>query len=500
MLYHFEKSWNSYKCTVQSQIYIPRRFQHDEEFGEEIVDEKDVFQPVEQQFQRKTQLEHILLRPDTYIGSVEFCDRTPMWIYDASEKRLIHQPISFVPGLYKIFDEILVNAADNRRRDKRMSKIEVQIDRQENRISIMNNGRGIPVVWHKQEKMYVPELIFGTLLTSSNYNDSDRKTTGGRNGFGAKLCNIFSKEFTLETSYIQNGKSFKQTWTDNMTSTSEPQIDVAKSEDFTKVTFTPDLQKFGMKSLDHEIIGLMSRRALDISATTRGVKVFLNGELLPVNNFPDYMDLFSTEGPTKTKFIFDQNRRWQIGVGVSNKGFQQMSFVNSVWTLRGGRHVDFVVDQIVDCLMTEIHPRLRKQGIQLKAHQIKNNLFVFVNSLIENPAFDSQTKETLTTKPKLFGSEWKPTSGFIKKLLSAGIVEASATLAKQKQLEKYEKANTYVRTPQIEVPKLVDANEAGTSKSSKCTLILTEGDSAKSLAIAGLSVIGQDKYGVFPLK
>ncbi|CAD5218528.1 unnamed protein product [Bursaphelenchus okinawaensis] len=484
---------------LQYHLYLPKRTFSSEEFGDETVAE--VFEEdVEQQYQRKTQLEHILLRPDTYIGSVEFCDRTLMWIYDMKEKRLVNKPISFVPGLYKIFDEILVNAADNRRRDKRMNKIEVDIDKDRNRISILNNGRGVPVVWHKKEEMYIPELIFGTLLTSSNYDDKERKTTGGRNGFGAKLCNIFSKEFTLETSFIENGKSFRQSWTNNMTQTTSPEIEVARSEDYTKVTFTPDLQKFGMKVLDDEIIGLMARRALDISATTKGVKVTLNGEVLAINTFHDYMNLFFEDESSKTSLIYDHNRRWQVGIGLSNRGFQQMSFVNSVWTVRGGRHVDYVVEQIVDALMEELKPKMKRKGIQLKAHQIKNNLFVFVNSLIENPAFDSQTKETLTTKPKLFGSEWKLEERMIKKVLSAGIIEASASMAKKKQMERYEKANVYVRTAQIDVPKLVDANEAGTSRSSKCTLILTEGDSAKSLAIAGLSALGQDKYGVFSLR
>ena len=81
---------------------------------------------------------------------------------------------------------------------------------EENVISIWNNGMGIPVEIHAVEKMYVPHMIFGVLLTSSNYNDEQKKVTGGRNGFGAKLCNIFSTEFTVETSSSQSGKLFKQ--------------------------------------------------------------------------------------------------------------------------------------------------------------------------------------------------------------------------------------------------------------------------------------------------
>lgn len=70
--------------------------------------------------------------------------------------------------------------------------MQVEINQEENRISVWNNGRGVPVQIHQEHGIYVPDLIFGHLLTSSNYDDNDKKTTGGRNGFGAKLANIFS--------------------------------------------------------------------------------------------------------------------------------------------------------------------------------------------------------------------------------------------------------------------------------------------------------------------
>ena len=84
------------------------------------------------------------------------------------------------------------------------------IFRENNVVSVYNNGKGIPVVMHKDENMFVPTMIFGHLLTSSNYNDEEQKVTGGRNGYGAKLCNIFSKKFTVETASIEYKRSFKQ--------------------------------------------------------------------------------------------------------------------------------------------------------------------------------------------------------------------------------------------------------------------------------------------------
>jgi DNA topoisomerase II len=127
----------------------------------------------------------------------------------------LQKRIKYVPGLYKIFDEILVNAADNYQRDRKMSKIEVRISREE--VSVMNDGKGIPVQIHKNHKIYVPELIFGNLLTSSNYEDKEKKVVGGRNGYGAKLANLFSTRFEIEAADSLNKKIYKQTWSNNMT-------------------------------------------------------------------------------------------------------------------------------------------------------------------------------------------------------------------------------------------------------------------------------------------
>uniref|UniRef100_A0A3B5KXY4 DNA topoisomerase (ATP-hydrolyzing) n=1 Tax=Xiphophorus couchianus TaxID=32473 RepID=A0A3B5KXY4_9TELE len=199
---------------------------------------------VERIYQKKTQLEHILLRPDTYIGSVEPVSQQ-MWVYDEGVG-LNCRDVTFVPGLYKIFDEILVNAADNKQRDKSMSCIRVNIDVENNTISVWNNGKGIPVVEHKVEKVYVPALIFGQLLTSSNYDDDEKKVTGGRNGYGAKLCNIFSTKFTVETACKESKKVFKQTWYDNMGRAGDTSIKPFEGEEYTCITFRPDLAKFKM--------------------------------------------------------------------------------------------------------------------------------------------------------------------------------------------------------------------------------------------------------------
>ncbi|KAK2724992.1 DNA topoisomerase 2-like [Artemia franciscana] len=458
---------------------------------------------VERIYQKKSQLEHILLRPDTYIGSVEVAQEQ-MWVYD-QEEGLVQREISYVPGLYKIFDEILVNAADNKQRDPSMDVIKIDIDPENNVISIYNNGQGIPVVEHKDEKMYVPSMIFGHLLTSSNYNDDDQKVTGGRNGYGAKLCNIFSNRFVVETSTKQYKRHFKQVWTDNMTKTTDPKIKDATGEDYTKITFSPDLKKFKMEKLDKDIVGLMSRRAFDVAASSRGVKVFLNGKRLPIKLFKDYVDLYLKDvkddlgNPIKPVYE-TVNDRWEVAVAVSDKGFQQVSFVNSIATTKGGRHVDYVADMIVKNLM-EVLKKKNKSSVTLKPFQIKNHMWVFVNCLIVNPTFDSQTKENMTLQSKSFGSKCALTDKFMTAVAKCGIVEACTQFANFKAQNMLQKTLTAKKSNKIKgIPKLEDANDAGTKFSNDCTLILTEGDSAKTLAVSGLSVIGRDKYGVFPLR
>ncbi|TKR76465.1 hypothetical protein L596_017595 [Steinernema carpocapsae] len=444
---------------------------------------------IEQIYQKKSQLEHILLRPDTYVGSVEYTDREVQWVYDAEKESIVQREISYVPGLYKIFDEILVNAADNKQRDPKMDKIRINIDKEKNEISVYNNGKGVPVVMHKEEKLYVPELIFGTLLTSSNYNDDEKKVTGGRNGFGAKLCNVFSSKFTLETSTKEYGKRFKQTWKDNMTKDKDCEISKATGEDFTKVTFTPDLAKFKDDPAGRRYHRPHVPPCFRHSGFHQGCQ-----------GLPEREGVKSVfEGDEAPKLVHEVvGDRWEVALAISDKGFQQVSFANSIATTKGGRHVDFV---IVSKLIEVVKKKTAKGGFKVKPFQVKNHMWVFVNALIENPTFDSQTKETMTLQSKSFGSTCTLSDKFFAAAVKCGIVESVISWVNFKQLEQQDKKCSSKKTSKLKgIPKLEDANDAGTKNSHLCTLILTEGDSAKTLAVSGLGVVGRDRFGVFPLR
>ena len=461
---------------------------------------------IEKTYQKKTQLEHILLRPDTYIGTTEKISEK-MWVIDEKSGKMVNKEITYVPGLYKIFDEILVNAVDNITRDLRMDTIKVNITPK--RITIFNNGKGIPIKIHNTYNIYVPELIFGHLLTSSNYNDNERKITGGRNGFGAKLTNVFSKLFIVETADKKVKKKYKIEYSDNMTKHKEAEIEKYEGEDFTRVTFEPDFRKFKMTELDSDIISLLKKRVYDVAGTSpTRINVFLNDKKIKVNNFTEYVDLyikdkyFDEEAKIEfPKIEANSTERWEVIFSMTDGTFQQVSFVNGICTSKGGTHVNYIIDQIIERIADTI--RKKAKDIKLNNNQIKQNIWVFLNCKIENPSFDSQTKETLTSKVSNFGSECVIKEKFIKEILKSNIVTNIIEYGKAKAKVKLHKALTSTgkkASRLLGIEKLEDANMAGTKDFQKCTLILTEGDSAKSLAMAGIEVVGRDYYGCFPLR
>lgn len=428
-------------------------------------------------------------------------------MYVLEGERIVERDITYTPGLYKIFDEIVVNAADNKQRDPNMDKMEITVDPETNTVSVLNNGSGIPIVMHKEHKCYVPTLIFGHLLTGSNFDDNEKKTTGGRNGYGAKLANVFSTQFIVECAHVESGLHFRQVFRNNMSVAEEPTVQTLtkaqeKKGDFVKITFSPDLTKFKMTHLDQDTVGLFSKRAYDIAgamSNSQGKKltVSLNGKSLSsIKNFKDYLAVF--EGVEKP-VAYEKNERWEVGVGPSpDQTPKQISFVNSICTSKGGQHVSYIADQVANHLQKVL--KKKNKGTEFKPAQIKNNMMIFVNCLIENPAFDSQTKDFMTTRPKQFGSEFKVSEKFLKLVEKSEIVDMILIQNEKKEAVKLKRKGGVKKSKLTGIPKLDDANHAGTAKSRDCTLIITEGDSAKSLAMSGLSVVGRDYYGVFPLR
>lgn len=283
------------------------------------------------------------MRRSLYIGSTDII-KNERYFYDEEKNKMIKKFMSYPPGLLKIFDEILMNAVDNKYRDPKMNKIEVTINQKENSITVWNNGEGIPIVIHKTYNEYLPTLLFSKLLFSSNFNDYMDQTTSGRHGYGAKLTNIFSKRFTVETSDRKSKRKFVQTWCNNNTKTDGPKVfsDIDVVEDCTSVTFSPDLDKFNMTEMTNDIVSTFIKRCFDIAACCEGIAVFINKTKIPINNFLEYIYLFTED---KDGVIHDNSQKnWEIGV-VANKNFECISFVNKNETSKG-THVGYISKKI----------------------------------------------------------------------------------------------------------------------------------------------------------
>ncbi len=439
-------------------------------------------------YKKYTQIEHVIARPGMYVGDTK--DTTSdCWVITDNKAEL--KSCKWNPGIFKIFDEILVNAADEVQRNKSVKCIKIKIENDE--ISVFNDS-GIPIEIHPEYKIYIPELIFANLLTSSNYNDSEKRTTGGLNGLGAKLTAIFSEYFTVETA--KDGKKYTQTFEKNLSKINKPKISTCKTE-YTKITFKPDFEKFGTTGITDNTLDVLTKRVFDICAiTSKGVSVYLNDKKLTIKDFSEYISAYI--GPKKScPRVIQETSRWQVGIAPSDSGFQCISFVNGISTSDGGSHVDHVVNPIIK-RVTEIIQEKHK-SLTIKQQYIKDNLFVFINCLIENATYSSQTKEKNITKISDFGSRFSASDDFITSVAKMGIIENILAIADAKEKKSLQKTDGK-KTNRVIIPKLDDANKAGTKDSKLCTIIFTEGDSAKATAISGLSVVGRDTYGVFPLR
>jgi DNA topoisomerase-2 len=444
-------------------------------------------------YRKQTHREHILSLPDTYIGSIETANEEVI-LQDFKQHTI---PVN--PGFYKLIDELLVNAHDHviRMRQRKSELVKhIEIECKPDYFSIENDGKSIDVAKHPDHDMYIPQLIFGELLTSTNYDKEEKKLVGGKNGYGVKLVNIFGKQLDIDIVDNERALSYKQTFSDNMTKVSTPVIKASKGKPHVKLTWRPDFARFGYTEIPEPMLNLIQRRVWDLAMTVgKEVKVTWNGELVKCRTLQDYAKAYECD-----PVIFEApNDRWQIAVTQTpTDKFFHMSFVNGIWTSKGGTHVDAVASQVVGHIVDYLET---KKKVKVKPALVRDHLGLFIVSLIENPSFTSQTKETLTTKASAFGSSHKMSDDTLKKIISKlGIVEKILEAQSIKDAKDNSKTDGKKQSRITGIPKLDDAVYAGTAQSSKCTLILTEGDSAKAMALSGLSQEQRKFFGVYPLK
>jgi len=439
-------------------------------------------------YQKLTHKEHVLLRPNMYVGSVVNETKSLFVVDDPkylNSFKITNKTVSYNGGFLKIFDEILVNASDHSIRTDKVKYIKVDVTKDS--ISVENDGPGIPIEMHNKEKCYIPELIFGHLLTGSNFDKNEDKYWGGLHGLGAKLTNIFSKKFIIET--CDGKKHYTQIFENNLNKINKPKIKSSKKQ-YTKITYYPDFTRFDLVGIDEDIESIFIKRCIDVSVYCSKVKVYYNGNLIPTKSFKSYMEMFVSDQET---FYEKINDFWEIGVSKSlDNSFDQISMVNAISTYNGGTHVNAITNQITKRIQESLLKKNKK--LNIKQNDIKNRLFVFVNLKVANPVFDTQSKENLISKinaPDV-------SDILIKKITSSSMIDE---LLKFLMIKEEHDTKKEIGKHKIKISKLEDARKAGTSESKSCLIFISEGDSASSSVMAGIS--GSDNpeyYGVFPIR
>jgi len=434
---------------------------------------------IEQTYQKLTDIEHVLLRPGRYLGSIS--PHTALtWVVDDGE--MVKRETTWNPALLKMFDEIVSNSVDESKLNKKLDTIKIYVDVENGKITIEDNG-GIPVKIHKEHNQYVPEMIFGELRAGSNFDDNEDSFGTGQNGEGASLTNIFATKFYVDTA--DGKKRFVQKFKNNMHDKTVPEITKDKRR-YTKITYFPDLERLGLTALDGGNYEKLVKRVYDIAGCNPTLRVTLNGKLIKIKSFKDYVSLYTKD------FVFDETENWKVGVAHSDDGFQTVSFVNGTETTLGGTHITYVITQIQD----KIREYLKKKYKQdVRPADIRNHITLFVDASIVNPRYSSQTKEDLITEAKDYKTEYKVPDKVINKILKSDIIEsviewieAKKLMAERAALKKASKTKR----------KNVSSHRKANGKNREdCILFLTEGDSAINNFV---NVRNSDIHGGFPLR
>ena len=442
---------------------------------------------IEQTYQILDEISHIRLRTGMYAGSTSL-ETSQQWIYDVETKKMLQRELSVIPAFIKIFSEILDNAIDEARRAPDvLDSIRVEIN-EDGSMSVLDNGRGIPVEIHSGAGKYVAETVFSNLRSGSNFSDDEDQQLIGTNGLGSVLTNVLSTSFKIES--CDGKKLFKQEFTKGMRERGEPKIK-PHDKNHTKITFTPDYEFFQLKGMDEDHKLRIIKKVVDAAATNTGVKFYVNGERILTRNFDDYIAMYTDD------FVYDSSADWKVGISKADS-FEQISFVNSVETYQGGEHVKYAINQIVDELRAVIK---KKNKIDVSPGDIRNHMRIYISCNVNRPKFSSQTKENLISLPSSWKTTWTVPDKFIQKLLKSSIIQSILDWVSAKEqaalMADLRKANKEQgKADPRKIDKFSDAAERKDRQ--KCVLFLAEGDSAAKSIQGGR---GNNPYiASFPLK
>ncbi len=499
-------------------------------------------------YQQVEHKEHVLMRPGTYIGSVYSYPRAEriLDMTDQDQMKFDYANVSIPSGLERLFLEILSNASDNgvesRMQGFDIGKIDIKMNTKT--ISVRNGGKPIPIQRHKTG-LWVPEVIFGVLLTSGNYDTNKIRTGAGLNGLGAKLTNIYSKRFFVDIGDPYNNAKYTQLWENNMSIKHEPTIVSYNGEAYVYIEYEVDFPRFFYTIVDNtdeknpiiqyspftdypaEAFAFFARHAADIAYCCK-IPIVFNDIKLPVDDVYTYAMWMGNYNenciihyewppgtPLKTKKIGKRMIEYtsddkilpivELCILDTPYAGSVTSYVNCMMTPGGGVHVDAAQKGVIDKILgivnnTDTKKKKEKakdtsRKLKLNAGDVKRHLTIILSCHLENPEYVGGN-----TKDKLGGP--KPRINIPDKILKQinewNIV---ARLAEELELKQIKNLGGKKKR-NLDAYKGSDANFAGSAKSNECSLFLVEGDSAKKFAISLISNIpnGTDYYGVFPLR
>lgn len=507
----------------------------DEEIEEEEEEEEEEIKENEKEkIVKLDNFQHYLKKPSMYIGRTKKI-QSNQYLYDEDEAMITYEDMEISPGLFKIIDEILVNAAD-RVIESDCTEIKIDVDMDSGWITVRNNGKSMPTRFEEKYGMYFPQIAFAESNSSTHFDETKVRKGGGTHGIGAKATGVFSKTVNIEildtNTKDEIAVKYTQIFENNLSKINSPKIIKLpnnKLKSYTQYSFLPDYKRFdhpdGLEENDYKWI---QRRCLEISINANKIKdvnVYFNDELIQVKTISEYVDLFlpdynsefikvnKTKDKSVTKEVIYEDEEltkirwmkcieeiddWTVCVLYDpNKEMEKhedVSFVNSVNTYEGGTHLRVVSNNINNKIIKEARGKKKDEGL-LKKSDLKNYLVYFIISFIENPEFDQQSKFKLVTTEKELNSIYEPSEKFLKMLITKELIMSVRELSDFNSLKTLTKEGK--RTKFTVIPNHTNAES---NNRTKCTLFLTEGSSASTAVSRGFKVIGHEFYGCFQLR
>lgn len=433
-------------------------------------------------------IDHILHRSDMYTGSLE---QKQIQRYILKENSVVEVNATCSEGFLKIVDEVISNAQDYAAIDSSVTSIKCDVNKETGWITVSNNGHStVSTKKFENTERTIAETVFGVLHSSSNYDDTQKRTWLGKNGVGVKLTNVFSKEFVAKLCDPDTKETHTVKWIKNMkerlpTKVKSYELKTAKTE----VSFLPDYARFSMSlPLDDGVVSLIEGRMQDLAmVTNKKLKVKFNDVELKYTDAMSYSKMLGGTLLSHDVVNGDDSSKLETFLIMDCEKAHISSFVN------GGRCTGTAVNMVVNAI-TEVFSKKYPSATRLSSI-IRDNLSLVILATVINPNFTSQTKEVLSTAPSKLGFEYKVSPTLAKKLLSSSIVKIIEQSIEKKEDKGAAKA---IRNKTGAITDYEKATKLGGKNA--CTLWICEGKSAKALVVSGFSVIGREYNGVYPLR